>query len=228
MDLFFLILWICAITLFSVFGAWYVKKYKTPDALIGLYVAFVLISNILAYKIAAFDLGFVTFFATAPTIIFSVTFLLTDVVNERFGRKETQKMILIAFVTQVAVNFFIWLMIIIPPAPFWTNQQIFEQIFGFAPRLMVAGWIAFLISENIDAYIFSWFKEKTKGKHLWARNAFSSLPAMVIDSVIFVTLAFYGIQPLEPLIIGMVALKWLVGIINVPFMYLNRWIMYKK
>jgi len=93
---------------------------------------------------------------------------------------------------------------------------------------MVAGWIAFLVSENIDAYIFSGFKEKTKGKHLWARNAFSSLPAMVIDSVIFVTLAFYGVQPLEPLIIGMVALKWLVGIINVPFMYLNRWIMYKK
>jgi uncharacterized integral membrane protein (TIGR00697 family) len=198
------------------------------DALVGLYVAFVLISNIVAYKIAAFDFGFTTFYATAATLVFAVTFLMTDIVNEKFGRKETHKMIFIAFVTQVAVAFFIWLAISLPAAPFWTDQEAFAKLLGFAPRIMIASWIAFLISENADAYIFSWFKKKTKGKYLWMRNAFSSIPAMALDTVIFVTISFYGIQPLWPLITGVMVIKWLVGVIDIPFMYLNRLVMYKK
>ena len=222
-----IILWIIGITAFSLFGAWYAKKYQKPDGIMGLYVAFVLISNVLAFKIASFDLGFVTFYAPAAVLVFSVTFLMTDIINEKFGRKETHRMILIAFLTQIAVTFFIYLSISLPSAPFWNNQEIFATVFGFVPRIIFASWVAFLISENADAYIFAWFKDKTKGKHLWARNVFSSVPSMALDTVIFVTIAFYGLQPLLPLITGVLVLKWLVGIIDIPFMYLNRFIMYK-
>lgn len=228
LNLLLIICWIILITAFSLFGSWHARKYKKPDALIGLYVAFVLISNIVAYKIAAFDLGFTTFFATSATLVFAVTFLLTDIVNEKFGRKETQKMIFIAFITQIAVAFFIWLSISLPSAPFWQDQGIFTKILGFAPRIMLASWIAFLISENADAYIFSWFKKKTKGKHLWMRNVFSSIPSMALDTIIFVIIAFYGIQPLLPLITGVLVIKWIVGVIDIPFMYLNRWVMNRK
>lgn len=228
MDIIIIFCWIAIITAFSLFGSWYVRKYNKADALIGLYVAFVLISNIIAYKIVEFDFGFVVFFATAATLVFSVTFLLTDIVNEKFGRKETQKMIFIAFITQIAVSLFIWLAISLKPAPFWLDQEIFVKIIGFAPRIMLASWIAFLISENADAYIFSWFKKITNGKHLWMRNLFSSIPSMALDTVIFVTIAFYGVQQLLPLITGVLVIKWLVGVVDVPFMYLNRWIMYKK
>jgi len=220
--------WIVIITTFSLFGSWYARKYDKADALIGLYVAFVLISNIIAYKIAVFDFGFVTFFATSATLVFSVTFLLTDIVNEKFGRKETQKMIFITLITQIAVAFFIWLAISLKPAPFWPDQEIFTKIIGFAPRIMIASWIAFLISENTDAYLFTWFKKITNGKYLWMRNVFSSIPSMTLDTIIFVTIAFYGIQPLLPLITGILVIKWLVGIIDIPFMYLNRRVMYKK
>lgn len=223
-----IILWIIGITAFSLFGSWYARKYEKPDALIGLYVAFVLISNILAFKIAAFNLGFITFYAPSAVLVFSVTFLLTDIVNEKFGRKETHKMIFIAFLTQVAVTFFIYLALDLPSAPFWNSQEIFEKIFGFVPRIIAASWIAFLISENADAYIFSWFKRKTQGKHLWMRNVFSSIPAMALDTILFVVIAFYGNQPLLPLIIGVLVLKWLTGIVDIPFMYLNRKILYKS
>ena len=228
MELLLILVWIIAITSFSILGSLYVRKYNKPDALIGLYVAFVTISNIVAYKIAVFDLGIITFFATSATLIFSVTFLLTDIVNEKFGRSETQKMIFIAFLTQIASAFFIWLSISLKPAPFWPDQEIFIKIMGFAPRLMLASWVAFIISENADAYIFSWFKKITNGKHLWMRNIFSSLPSMALDTLIFVTIAFYGVQPLGPLILGVLVIKWLVGIVDIPFMYLNRWIMYNK
>ncbi|MEX0597880.1 MAG: VUT family protein, partial [Candidatus Paceibacterota bacterium] len=76
-----ILLWIITITTFSLFGSWYARRYDRVDALVGLYVAFVLISNIVAYKIAAFDFGFTTFYATSATLVFAVTFLLTDIVN---------------------------------------------------------------------------------------------------------------------------------------------------
>ncbi|MFA5856766.1 MAG: queuosine precursor transporter [Candidatus Pacearchaeota archaeon] len=223
-----ILFWILIITIFTVFGSWYSRKYKRPDALIGLYVAFVLISNIIAFKIVEFNLGFYTFYATAATLVFAVTFLMTDIVNERFGRVETQKMILIAFISQIATACFIWIALSLKPAPFFTANESFTAVLGFAPRVMIAGWIAFIISENLDAYIFSWFKTLTKGKHLWLRNSLSSIPAMLIDSIIFVTIAFYGLQDLLPLILGVTVIKWIVGIIDIPFMYLNRYVLYKK
>lgn len=223
-----IILWIIGVTIFTILGSWYARKYDKPDAIIGLYVAFVLFSNFTATKIAEFNLGFSSFFAPAAVIIFSVTFLMTDIVNEKFGRKETHRMIFIAFFAQVAIAFFSWIILTLKPAPFWTNQVAFELILGQVPRIIIATWIAFLISENLDAYIFAWFKNFTKGKHLWARNALSSLPCMAIDSVLFVTIAFYGLYPVGSLIIGVTVTKWLVGVIDIPFMYLNRWVMYKK
>jgi uncharacterized integral membrane protein (TIGR00697 family) len=75
-------------------------------------------------------------------------------------------MILIAFITQVAMVFFLWLGVIFPPAPFWKIQEVWQQIFGIVPRITVASWIAFLVSENFDVIIFDWFKKITKGKYL--------------------------------------------------------------
>lgn len=228
MSLTLLVFWIIGITSFTLLGSWYARKYGKPDLLIGLYVAFVLVAQILAVKISVFNLGFKTFFVPSGVLVFSITFLLTDIVNEKFGRKETHKMILIAFISQVATAFFFWLGVKFPPAPFWTIQQTWEQIFNLVPRITLAGWIAFLISENFDAYVFSWFKKLTNGRYLWLRNAFSSIPALLLDSLIFVPLAFLGTMPVLPLIIGQVAVKWLVGLINIPFMYLNKAILGKN
>ncbi len=223
-----LILWILIISAFTFIGSWYARKYNKADLMIALYTSFVIISNIIAVKIVQFDFFSYQIFAPAAIIVFSVTFLMTDVVNEKFGRKETHKMILIAFICQIAVALFLFIAVTLKPAPFWTGQESFGLLFGQVPRIIFASWIAFLISENLDAIIFDWFKKKTKGKHLWMRNVFSSLPAMLLDSLIFVTIAFYGTMAFAALIsviFGQMIIKWLVGIINIPFMYLNRRIM---
>ncbi|MBI5306226.1 queuosine precursor transporter [Candidatus Wolfebacteria bacterium] len=222
MNLMLLIFWTIGITSFTLLGSWYARKYNRSDLLIGLYVTFVLTAQILAAKISVFDLGFKIFFGPSGVLVFSITYLLTDIVNEKFGRKETQKMILIAFVSQIAMVFFFWLGVKFPPAPFWTIQETWEQIFNLVPRITLASWIAFIITENFDAYVYSWFKKLTNGKYLWTRNAFSSIPALLLDSLIFIPLAFLGVMPILPLIIGQTAVKWLVGLINIPFMYLNK------
>src|SRR4030042_5558495 len=118
-----IILWVLGITSFTLFGAWYARRFEKPDALIGLYVLFVAISQITAAKIAEYDLGFITVTAPAAALVYSVTYIFTDIVNERFGRGEVHRMILIAFVTQVAMVFFLWLATRLRPAPVGIAQD---------------------------------------------------------------------------------------------------------
>jgi len=219
---------IILISLFTIIGAWYARKYQKPDALIALYVIFIALSQILAAKIAIFDLGFTKVTAPAAVLIFAVTFLITDIVNEKFGRKETHRMIFIAFLTQIVMVAFIYIGTYLQPAPFWQNQQAWELIFGIVPRITLASWITFLVSENLDAYLFALIKKLTGGSYLWIRNAGSSIISLSVDTALFVSLAFYGTGlPLWSLMIGQFLTKYLVAIINIPFMYLNRWVMYK-
>jgi queuosine precursor transporter len=221
-----IILWVLGITSFTLFGAWYARRFEKPDALIGLYVLFVAISQITAAKIAEYNLGFITVTAPAAVLVYSVTYLFTDIVNERFGRSEVHRMILIAFVTQVAMVFFLWLATRLSPAPFWEHQESWEAIISLVPRITLASWAAFLVSENLDAWIYDMFRKLTKGRHLWARNAFSSIPSLTIDTFIFITIAFVGTMPLWSLIEGQLFTKWLVGLVNIPFMYFNRWLLF--
>lgn len=222
MTLSLLIVWIICSASFTLFGSWYARKYNKADLLIALYITFVIISQILAAKISDFDLGFRTFFVPSGIIVFSVTYLLADIVNERFGRTETLKMIYIALVSQIAMVIFLWLGVQLEPASFWTLQSSWQQIFGLIPRITLGSWIAFIVSESVDAYIYSWFKKLTHGKHLWARYVFSTIPTLLLDSLIFIPIAFYGTQPIMPLIIGQTTIKWLVGLINIFFIYLNK------
>ncbi len=225
MTLFLLIIWAIVISLITLSGSWYVKKYQKPDLLIALYVTFVVVAQILAAKISEFNLGFAVFYVPSGVIVFSVTYLLTDIINERFGQKETHMAIFIAFISQVAMVIFLWIGNKMTPAPFWNLQQTWSYVFDLIPRITLASWTAFLISENFDAIVYAWFKKITKGKHLWMRNSLSSLPALFLDSVIFISIAFWGVAPVLPLIVGQIVIKWIIGLIDIPFMYANRKIM---
>jgi uncharacterized integral membrane protein (TIGR00697 family) len=205
-----LLVWILLITAITFLGAWYARRYNRPDALIALYVTFVILSQIIASKIAQFDLGFWTVTAPAAAIIYPVTYLFTDIMNEKFGRVVTHRMIAIAFVANLAMVFFMWIATRLSPAPFWYNQTGWNAIFGLVPRITLASMVSFLVSENLDALIYSWFRKLTKGKYLWMRSAFSGIPALTIDTFIFVTIAFYGTMPLGVLFQGQIATKYLV------------------
>lgn len=214
---------ITIITAFTVFGSYYARRFNRPDALIALYVLFAALSQIMASKIAVFDLIFYQFTAPAAVIVFAVTFLITDIVNEKFGQKEVHIMIFITFITQVAMVTFLSIGGRLTPAPFWNGQAAWDSFFGVVPRITFASWATFLISENLDAWLYAVFKRITKGKHLWIRNVFSTIPSLTVDTLVFVTLAFAGTDlPLYSIMIGQFATKYLVGIINIPFMYLNR------
>jgi len=216
--------WVIGVSSFTLIGSYYARRTHRSDLLIGLYVAFILTAQLLATKIATFNFGFGEFSGPAGVLVFAVTFLITDIVNERFGPRETRRMIGIAFVAQIASAFFFWLATQFDPAPGWgTDATAWNSIFGLVPRITIASWIAYLVSEHLDVFVYSWFKRLTHGRHLWLRNVVSTLPALAVDSLIFVPIAFAGVPgfPLWAVIQGQIMVKWVVGVIDIPFMYIN-------
>lgn len=222
-----LLVWFITIFISTIFISQYIKTQQREDVAIAFYVLYITISQIIAAKIGDFSIG--TFQITAPVavLIFPFTFQITDMVNENFGRKKTHRMIFIAFITQVLMSVFIWFSIEIIPAPFWGdyNQDYWISFFSSTLRITAASWIAFIITENLDAILYAKLKVLTKGKKLWLRNVFSDIPTLALDSLIFISIAFLGDYPLAligEMILGQILTKWFFGVIDTPFMYLSR------
>ena len=232
MDYLILVFWVLSLFLSTSFIALYIRKYNKSDVIIAVYVVYIALSQILTAKIAVFW----NWTAPAAVIIFPFTFQLTDTMNEHFGQKETHKMIFIAFLTQILMVIFIWFGNSLEPAGFWwiDNDQ-WLSIFNQSIAITDASWISFLLTENLDAWLYQKIKKWTKGKMLWVRSVLSDIPVLALDSVIFVTLAF-GVfsSPSQWDIVGITILgqlitKWFFGVLDTPFMYLDRFIVnYKK
>ncbi len=227
------LLWIVVIFISTIFISQYIKMQKREDVAIALFILFITMSQILAAKIGDFSIGDYQITAPVAVLIFPFTFQITDMVNENFGRKKTHRMIFIAFITQVLMVFFIWFSIEIPGAPFWGSeaQSYWVTFLGSTIRITIASWISFLITENLDALLFAKLKKITKGKNLWIRNVFSDIPTLALDSILFVSIAFGGVLPLDVvlgIIWGQMLTKWFFGIIDTPFMYLSRYIINGK
>lgn len=236
MWLIFLV-WLVVIFISTVFISQYIKIHKREDVAIAFFVLFLTMSQILAVKIGDFSIGNFTITAPVAVIIFPFTFQITDMVNENFGQKATHRMIFIAFITQIFMTIFIWFSIEISGASFWgfdwgsnpaEAQKFWANFLGSTLRITAASWIAFLITENLDAILFAKFKKLTKGKNLWLRNVFSDIPTLALDSFIFVSIAFGGLLPLWSIIWGQILTKWFFGVMDTPFMYLSRGIITGK
>jgi uncharacterized integral membrane protein (TIGR00697 family) len=203
---------------------------EREDVAIAFYILFITMSQILAAKIGDFSIGGFKITAPIAVLIFPFTFQIIDMVNENFGQKRTHRMIFIAFVTQIFMTIFIWFSIEIPGFEFWfpIDQEYWIKFLGSTIRIIAASWIAFIITENLDALLFAKIKKLTNNKNLWIRNIFSDIPTLTLDSFIFVSIAFGGLLPIWPLIWGQLLTKWFFGVIDTPFMYLSRGIINKK
>lgn len=216
--------------------ALYLRKYDNPNLTIAFYVSMIAVIQIITNRLTIFDfsIGGLSFtnnwqlVSPIGTFFFAFTFQMTDQINEKYGRKEVQKMIIIALVTQIFIFFILWLVSLQPQINDNFDAESYNAIMFGGSRIIIASWITFYISENVDAYIFEWFKNKFEGK-LWLRNSFSDIVGLFIDSIIFIPLAFYSpggdLAFLLMAMKGQVIVKWIFGTIDTPYVYLNRWIM---
>lgn len=156
---------------------------------------------------------------TAGLIVFPVSYIINDVVCEVWGYARTRLLIWLGF----AMNFFFvifgaiadW----IPGADYWHGDEGFHQIFGLAPRIAAASFLAFLAGSFVNAYVMSRMKLTSQGKNFSARAVLSTIFGELTDSLIFFPLALGGVIPWEEmpsLIITQVTLKTLYEIVVLP------------
>ena len=185
--------------------------------LIGLYIACELIANVTASK--PIQLGGIV--VPAAIFIYTLTFTLIDLINESFGKQGARKVILAALIANLLLAAYVQLAVILPPASFYLGQEAFSGVLGSTPRIVFASLTAYLISSLIDAEIFSFWRARVQ-RLKWTRVLVSNAISTWVDSVIFITLAFYGIMPIWMLIKGQYIVKMAITLGSLPLIYLVK------
>jgi uncharacterized integral membrane protein (TIGR00697 family) len=188
-----------------------------PTLLIALYVACELTANITAGRAVDF-LGFA---APGGVLIYALTFTLIDLINERLGKRGAQHVVLGTLIANAIFALYSMLVLALPVPSFFPNAEAFQTVLGATPRIVGASLAAYAVSSFLDVEIFSAWKEHIGG-YRWARVLISNAVSTGVDSAVFVTLAFAGILPLLPLIIGQYLLKMGVTFISLPLIYATR------
>lgn len=187
--------------------------------IIGLYVACELIANITASKPASLLGGAII--VPAAVFIYALTFTLIDLINEQFGKVGARYVVVTAFVANIALAGYVQLAISLPAASFYTSQAAFAGVLGSTWRIVAASLTAYLVASLIDTEVFAWWRQRVRG-HKWARVLVSNAVSTLADSVVFITVAFVGVQPLLPLIRGQYIVKMAVTVVSIPLIYLVR------
>ncbi len=186
--------------------------------LLGLFVASLTSSNYLAAKIATLGtIGGFSLLIPAGVVAYAATFTITDIMSEVYGRRAAATAVFVGFITQLLIPFYSFTAIVLPTAPFQHGYAEFlYRFFSVAPNIVIASIIAYLISQNHDIWAFHWWRKLTRGKYLWLRNNASTVVSQLIDTVLFITLAF-GIIPS---MLGEIAVPWAL----IPFMILGQYV----
>lgn len=184
-----------------------------------LFLTSLLVSNIIASKLV-YLWGIVL---PAAVFIFPITFVVTDTVTEVWGEEQAREIIWLGFIMNILMIVFLQVAQLLPPAPFWEHQQAFETVLGTVPRIVAASLAAYIISQLHDVWAFNYWKTRTKGRHLWLRNNLSTIASQLLDSVIFISLAFGGTVPFSVLlsmIFSQYLVKFIFALLDTPFCYL--------
>lgn len=157
----------------------------------GLFVAVLCISNVASTKIVqmgplAFDGG---------TLLFPLSYIFGDILTEVYGYQQSRRVIWTGFSALVLMAGVFTIVGKLPPAVGWDLQPSYEAILLTTPRIVVASLIAYFAGEFANSAIMSRMKVLTQGRWLWTRTIGSTLVGEMVDTLIFVTIAFYGLLP---------------------------------
>ncbi|WP_017378638.1 queuosine precursor transporter [Paenisporosarcina sp. TG-14] len=164
--------------------------------------------------------------ATLGNAVYGSIFLVTDILNEKYGKKEAKKAVWLGFSSLIMMTIIMQLVIQFQPSPDDFTQDSLETIFGLIPRIALGSLIAYIISQYTDVIIFSFLRKLFPADGaFWIRNNGSTMISQLLDTLIFTTIAFLGVFPKEiwlSVFISTYALKFLISIIGTPFGYLSK------
>ncbi len=194
--------------------------------LAALFIASLVASNLIFQKFFYWEpFGWFRFEVSVGILPYPITFLITDILSEIYGKKKANKVV-IAGIFASFFSMFIILIADVAPAiessPI--DDQTFHQVFGLSPLAVFASMMAYLFAQFIDIKIFHFWKKLTKGKHLWLRNNFSTFASQFIDTfVVLFLLCSFNILPwnlFTSLLISGFLFKVIVAALDTPILYI--------
>lgn len=199
------------------------KSKKIYLYLAATFIAALVVCNLIANKFITIDLGFKTFVISAGVLPYPITFLITDILSEIYGKKKTARIVWAGFGASLFVLGVLLLaqqFTAIAGSP--VDDETFNKVFGNSWRVIFASMTAYLCAQLIDVRIYHFWKEKTAGKHLWLRNNFSTVFSQLVDTTLVVCVLFLGARSHSE-IIQFILDGWLFKIlcafIDTPLLY---------
>lgn len=189
----------------------------------AIFLTSLLVANVISSKIVSF------FGLTVPAAIvaYPLTFLMTDVIGEIWGKEEANKTVKLGFICQMISLALIGGAILLPVAPFANNQAQFTAILGSSFRVVFASMVGYLVSQSWDVWIFHKVRDAYIKKHgstkggRWIWNNASTMTSQIIDTAIFITIAFIGVVPnIWTMILSQYLIKFVYALLDTPFFYL--------
>ena len=209
------------------------KTEKAYGIFLVIFITMIVLTNIIGVKL--FEIYSITL--TTGIITYPLTFLITDIVCEVFGKKKASLMVLLGFFASILSLIFINLAVILPGSEVWVNnslgynsiedmQNAYESVFTLPGFLITASMLAYLVAQLIDVSIFHYLKKLTSGKKLWLRNNISTIFSQLVDTIIVNSIFLYFGLNLSwdiilKIIIASYIFKILIAIFDTPFVYIG-------
>lgn len=195
--------------------------------LAAVFLSSLVVCNLIANKFVSLDLGVHVFEVSAGILPYPLTFLATDLLSELYGRRRANRVVWAGFAASLFALLAIWLGASLPALSFSpVDDATFNGVFANTWRVIGASMIAYLCAQFVDVRLFHFWKDLTKGKHLWLRNNASTVCSQLLDSALVVFVLFVGKQSGEEmlsLILSAWLFKTLVALADTPLFYLGTW-----
>ncbi|MFC3477942.1 queuosine precursor transporter [Halobacterium litoreum] len=208
--------------------------------LVGLFVTSLVTAQLTASKILMFQLPFglslphtgSALVMPGAALAYALTFFASDCYSELYGRRAAQVMVNVGFAMTLVMLGLVYTTIEAPVAPFSpVGQEQFSRVLWSSANVVVGSLLAYVVSQNWDVLAFHALRERTDGAYLWLRNVGSTATSQAIDTVIFITVAFWAaptffgvgtansLDQILGLLVGQYVLKLLIAVLDTPFVY---------
>lgn len=208
--------------------------------LAAIFVVTLVLTNIIGIKL--FQAPFNPQFAlTTGILTYPITFLVTDLVSEIYGKKRADFMVLLGFGMSLITLGIVQLALFVAPHPYWVPpqgayyadvqgyQHAFESVFALNGLLLLGSMLAYMTAQLCDNWLFHFWKNLTQGRHLWLRNNGSTIISQLVDTAIVNSILFYlgfGMAFWDGvgIMATIYAYKVVFALCDTPFMYLGVWL----
>jgi len=201
--------------------------------LAALFTGALVVTNLIANKFITVEWFGREFILSAGVLPYPLTFLITDLLSEIYGRRRANQVVFGGFLASILVLITLYLGDIFPAIEdSKVGDDIYTTVFGNSWRVIGASMTAYLVAQVVDIRVFHFWKRLTKGKHLWLRNNASTLLSQLLDSALVVLVLFYGEWPagqMASVVLDLWLFKASVALLDTPLFYLTatwlpRWL----